>query len=76
MRKFLLFTVLCVAVGCAEAKPKEDVVASFAQRHELMRQAMERGDIDEAQRLSSETNAWLETLSDDEQMLISKSLIK
>jgi hypothetical protein len=37
---------------------------------------MERGDIDEAQRLSNETNSWLESLSDDEQMLISKSLTK
>ena len=32
--------------------------------------------IDEAQRISNETNAWLETLSDQEQFLISKSLTK
>lgn len=77
MRKILLFVVL-VLVGCAEAKPKvqEDVVAVFKHRHELMREAMRNGNIDEAQRLSRETNAWLETLSDNEQFLISKSLTK
>ncbi len=77
MRKILLFVVL-VLVGCAEAKPKaqEDVVAVFKHRHELMREAMKSGNIDEAQRLSRETNAWLDSLSDDEQFLISKSLTK
>ena len=77
MRKILLFVAL-VLVGCAEVKPKpqEDVVATFKYRHELMREAMRNGNIDEAQRLSHETNAWLETLSDQEQFLISKSLTK
>ena len=77
MRKILLFIAL-VFVGCAEVKPKpqEDVVATFKYRHELMREAMRSGNIDEAQRLSRETNAWLETLSDNEQFLISKSLTK
>ena len=77
MRKILLFVAL-VLVGCAEAKPKaqEDVVAVFKHRHELMREAMRNGNIDEAQRLSRETNAWLDSLSDDEQFLISKSLTK
>jgi hypothetical protein len=77
MRKILLFVAL-VLVGCAEAKPKvqEDVIAVFKHRHELMREAMRNGNIDEAQRLSRETNAWLDSLSDDEQFLISKSLTK
>ena len=77
MRKILLFVAL-VFVGCAEVKPKpqEDVVATFKYRHELMREAMRNGNIDEAQRLSRETNAWLDSLSDDEQLLISKSLTK
>ena len=77
MRKILLFIAL-VLVGCAEVKPKpqEDVVATFKYRHELMREAMRSGNIDEAQRISNETNAWLETLSDQEQFLISKSLTK
>lgn len=77
MRKILLFVAL-VFVGCAEVKPKpqEDVVATFKYRHELMREAMRSGNIDEAQRISNETNAWLETLSDQEQFLISKSLTK
>jgi hypothetical protein len=77
MRKILLFVAL-VFVGCAEVKPKpqEDVVATFKYRYELMREAMRSGNIDEAQRISNETNAWLETLSDQEQFLISKSLTK
>ena len=77
MRNILLFVAL-VFVGCAEVKPKpqEDVVATFKYRHELMREAMRSGNIDEAQRISNETNAWLETLSDQEQYLISKSLTK
>ena len=77
MRNILLFVVL-VFVGCAEVKPKaqEDVVAVFKHRHELMREAMRSGNIDEAQRISNETNAWLDSLSDDEQLLISKSLTK
>lgn len=77
MRKILLFVAL-VFVGCAEVKPKpqEDVVATFKYRHEQMREAMRSGNIDEAQRISNETNAWLETLSDQEQFLISKSITK
>ena len=77
MRNILLFVAL-VFVGCAEVKPKpqEDVVAVFKHRYELMREAMKSGNIDEAQRLSRETNAWLDSLSDDEQFLISKSLTK
>lgn len=78
MRKIMLLSVLCLVIGCAERQPKatEDVVSKYHERYELMRQAMERGDINEAQRLSNETNSWLESLSDDEQMLISKSLTK
>lgn len=77
MRNILLFAVL-ILVGCADAKskPEDDVVATFKHRHELMLKAMQSGNIDEAQRLSNETNAWLETLSDSDQFLISKSLTK
>ena len=77
MRNILLFAAL-ILVGCADARTKseDDVVATFKYRHELMREAMRSGNIDEAQRLSNETNAWLETLSDGDQFLISKSLTK
>ena len=77
MRNILLFATL-ILVGCADAKPKleDDVVATFKHRHELMLKAMQSGNIEEAQRLSNETNAWLETLSDGDQFLISKSLTK
>ena len=77
MRKILLFVAL-VMVGCADARTKseDDAVATFKYRHDLMREAMRSGNIDEAQRLSNETNAWLETLSDSDQFLISKSLTK
>lgn len=77
MRNILLFAAL-ILVGCADAKTKseDDVVATFKHRHELMLKAMQSGNIEEAQRLSNETNAWLETLSDGDQFLISKSLTK
>ena len=77
MRNILLFAAL-ILVGCADAKTKseDNVVATFKYRHELMREAMQSGNIEEAQRLSNETNAWLETLSDGDQFLISKSLTK
>lgn len=85
----ILSMLLICSVGCVNtttqnsSTPKHgvelidgDIVATFKHRHDLMRKAMESGDVALAESISAETNAWLETLSYEEQTLISRSLSK
>lgn len=86
--RLLLATLVIFGISCAEQpasdKAKQhsvelidnDIVATFKHRHEMMRKAMESGDVESAESISAQTNAWLETLSYEEQTLISRSLAK
>lgn len=88
IRLLLLATLIVLGISCAEQSASEktkqhsvelidnDIVATFKHRHEMMRKAMESGDVESAESISAQTNAWLETLSYEEQTLISRSLAK
>lgn len=88
IRLLLLATLIVLGISCAEQPASEktkqhsvelidnDIVATFKHRHEMMRKAMESGDVESAESISAQTNAWLETLSYEEQTLISRSLTK
>lgn len=88
IRLLLLATLIVFGISCAEQPASEktkqhsvelidnDIVATFKHRHEMMRKAMESGDVESAESISAQTNAWLETLSYEEQTLISRSLAK
>jgi len=88
IRLITLVALLVFGIGCAEQpatdKTKQhsvelidgDIVATFKHRHDMMRSAMEQGNVELAEKISAQTNAWLETLSYEEQTLISRSLEK
>lgn len=88
IRLLLLAILIVLGISCAEQPASEktkqhsvelidnDIVATFKHRHEMMRKAMESGDVESAESISAQTNAWLETLSYEEQTLISRSLAK
>lgn len=76
-RVLTLVAMLLASASCVEQpKPSNpDVVGLFHERNASMNAAMESGDVERAAEISRETNAWLESLSDEEQTLISRSLI-
>lgn len=89
IRLITLVALLVFGIGCAEQPTSDkdtkqhtvelidgDIVATFKHRHDMMRSAMEQGNVELAEKISAQTNAWLETLSYEEQTLISRSLEK
>ena len=78
IRLLSIVAAVTLFVGCIEQpapkKANVDVVGEFHKRYTAMCEAMAEGDIERAKQLSRDTNTWLESLSAEEQTLISRTL--
>ena len=76
LRRLSLLVALLIFAGCTNhpSTHSQDIVQEFHSRHKAISEAMAEGDVERAKQLSRDTNTWLESLSAEEQTLISRTL--
>ena len=76
LRRLSFLVALLIFVSCTNRSTTHsgNVVEEFHSRHKAISEAMTEGDVERAKQLSRDTNTWLESLSAEEQTLISRTL--